>query len=69
MSPAILIVNWRREITTMNSKKFKSLDLDKLEDKKLKIVSTKEALSDVTPISWGEEVLSGKKKIIVDYKK
>ncbi|CAK7084383.1 hypothetical protein [Tissierella sp.] len=49
----------------MSSKKFKSLDLDKLKDKKSRIVSTKEALSDVTSINWSEEVLSGQKKIMV----
>lgn len=49
----------------MSSKKFKSLNLDKLKDKKSRIVSTKEALSNVTPINWSEEVLSGQKKIVV----
>lgn len=49
----------------MSSKKFKSLNLDKLKDKKSRIVSTKEALSNVTQIDWSEEVLSGQKKIIV----
>jgi uncharacterized protein YuzE len=37
--------------------------------KKLNIVSYKEALKDVIPIDWSEDVLSGKKKVIVSCKK
>lgn len=49
----------------MEKKNCKSLDLSKLQNKKSVIISSKEALRDVTPITWSEEVLAGKKKIIV----
>ena len=48
---------------TMNNKKLRSLDLNKIRNKKSIIVSSKEALKDVTPVKWDEEVLSGKEKI------
>lgn len=47
----------------MNNKKLKSLDLNTLKNKKTIIVSSEEALKDVTPIDWSEDVLSGKKKV------
>lgn len=43
----------------------KSLDLSTLGDKKITIMSSKEALKDVTPINWSKSVLSGKKKVTV----
>ncbi len=48
---------------TMNNKNLKSLDLNKLKDKKTTIISSENALKDVTPIDWDEDVLSGKKKV------
>lgn len=49
----------------MDKKQFKSLDLNKLNNKKTVIVSSQEALKDVTPINWSEDVLLGKKKITI----
>lgn len=43
----------------------KTLDLNKLTDKKNIIVSSEKALKDVTPINWSDDVLSGKKKVKV----
>lgn len=43
----------------------RKLDMKKIAQKKSIIVSTKEALKDVTPIKWGPSVLSGQKKVIV----
>lgn len=43
----------------------KSLDLSSLGNKKITIMSSKEALKDVTPINWSKSVLSGKKKVTV----
>lgn len=40
-----------------------------LKNKKTTIVSSKEALKDITPIDWSEDVLSGKNKVIVDSNK
>ena len=47
---------------------YRRLDMSKLKfsDKK---ISTEEALADVTPIPWSEEVLSGKKKVIISRQK
>lgn len=39
------------------------LDLNALMSKKSKIVSSKEALKDVKPIDWSDEVLRGEKKV------
>lgn len=49
----------------MSVKNLKSLDLSKLADKKSVYVSTQKALSDVTPMNWSKEVLTGKKKIVI----
>lgn len=45
----------------------RGLDLSKLSGKKFKFISSEEALKDITPISWSEDVLSGKKKVLVNY--
>ncbi|MCD3194800.1 hypothetical protein G8S49_06095 [Clostridium botulinum C] len=47
--------------------KLKSFNLNILQNKKTTIVSTQDSLKDVTPINWSEEVLSGKKKVLLDY--
>ncbi|MCL1950434.1 MAG: hypothetical protein FWF59_11950 [Turicibacter sp.] len=36
-----------------------------LKTREVRFISTEEALKDVTPIDWSEEVLSGKAKIII----
>ena len=60
---------FRLEGKAMEKAEYKKLDLKKLfESKPSKIVSTKEALKDVEPIQWSEEVLSGKAKVIVSIK-
>ena len=43
----------------------KSLNLSILRTKKTAIMSSTEALKEVTPINWSNDVLTGKKKIIV----
>ena len=49
--------------TYMVEKKKRRLDLSKLSGRKLKIVSSEEALKDIIPINWSIDVLSGDKKI------
>lgn len=51
------------------NKKYKSLDLSKLNNKKSTIVSSEKALKDISPINWSKKVLSGKKKVIVEFSK
>lgn len=63
--------NRKKELggVTMNRSNFKSLNLSKLQNKKSIIISSKEALKDVTPIDWNQEVLTGKKKIVINCNK
>lgn len=39
-----------------------SLDLNKLKNKTLTIVSSEESLKDVEPFDWSDDVLTGKRK-------
>jgi hypothetical protein len=41
------------------------LDMSKLNSRITKIVPIEEALKDVTPIEWSDEVLSGKKEVVI----
>lgn len=59
----------RKRNDDMATKNYKSLDLSKLTDKKNIIVSSEKALKDVPPINWSNDVLSGKKKVLVDCNK
>lgn len=43
----------------------RSLNLNKLKNRDFISLSSKEALKEVVPIDWSEEVLTGKKKVIV----
>lgn len=45
-----------------NAKEYRRLDLSKLRFSE-NIISTEEALKDIAPIQWSEEILSGRKKI------
>lgn len=45
--------------------KYAALDLQALMRKNGKIISSKDALKDVQPAAWGEDVLQGKKKVAV----
>lgn len=42
-----------------------TLDIAKLKKKTSKIISSKEALDDVTKIDWSEDVLNGKETVAV----
>ncbi len=50
----------------MNNENLRPLNMNKIKEKQNVFISSKEALKDVTPINWSNEVLSGKKKILVD---
>ncbi|MBP7347674.1 MAG: hypothetical protein KA965_03245 [Butyrivibrio sp.] len=45
------------------------LNMNLINSKESKIVSSKEALKDVTTINWSDKVLSGEKKVLVSDKK
>ena len=46
-------------------KNFPKLDMAVIDSKKVKIVSTAEAIKDVVPFNWDNDVLRGNKRIIV----
>lgn len=50
-------------------KQYGTLDLQVLASKKSKIVSSQEALKDVKPIEWGNDVLRGEKRVIATKEK
>ncbi|MBQ4558799.1 MAG: hypothetical protein IJA54_00555 [Tyzzerella sp.] len=52
-----------------NLKPIKRLDMEKLKSRITKVISTEEALKDVEPMEWPEEVLSGKTKVIITRRK
>jgi len=41
------------------------LDLSALKNRRIATISSEEALKDVIPIDWGEDVLSGKVKVLL----
>ena len=62
-------IRLKRGGKAMMNKKFKSLDLSKLNGKKSTIVSSEKALEDISLINWSNDVLSGKKKVLIKYGK
>ena len=52
-----------------NLRPIQRLDIEKLKRRITKVISTEEALKDVEPMEWPEEVLSGKKKVIITRRK
>ena len=53
----------------MEKPTYKPLDLGRIKDKNSVLVSTEEALKDVTPIEWDEDVLNGNKRVVLVPKK
>lgn len=51
-----------------NKECYATLNLNLLKSKKSKIISSQEALAAVTPIDWDNEVLAGKRKIVIGKK-
>lgn len=45
---------------------YRKLNMSKLSNRKHKIISTNEALKDVSPIKWSNDVLDGMKKVQID---
>jgi len=50
-------------------KTYGTLNMHSLKNKKGKIISSKDALRDVKPIEWGDEILRGEKRIIATKEK
>ena len=45
---------------------YKKLNMDLITKKPSRTISSDEALRDSTPIKWSDDVLSGKKKVVLD---
>lgn len=41
---------------------YKKLNMSKLNDRKRQIISSSDALKEITPINWSKEIQDGKKK-------
>ncbi|MBQ2923776.1 MAG: hypothetical protein IJE60_11940 [Tyzzerella sp.] len=52
-----------------NKQTYRRLDLEKLQSRITKVITTEEALKDVVPMEWPEEVMSGKQKVIITRRK
>lgn len=52
-----------------NKQTYRRLDLEKLQSRFTEPISTEEALKDVVPMEWPEEVMSGKRKVIITRRK
>lgn len=49
----------------MGNPTYKPLDMEKIKDKKIIFISTENALKDVVPIEWDEEVATGDKRVLL----
>jgi len=49
----------------MKAKEYKRLDMNKILSKTSTVISMRDSLKDVTPIRWNNEVLCGKKRVVV----
>lgn len=45
---------------------YRKLNMSKLNNRKHKTISTAEALQNITPIQWSENVLNGTSKVQID---
>ncbi len=48
-----------------DSRGYRKLDMSKLAGRKHQTMSSKEALNDIEPIKWSDDVLNGKKKVTI----
>lgn len=53
------------EIMSANALQYRKLDFSKIDGRITGTISSEEALKDVSPIKWSEDVLSGKKKVVI----
>lgn len=49
----------------MDITEHRQLNLSKILNRPMRIISSEEALKDVTPIQWSENILSGKMKVVI----
>ena len=46
-------------------REYPALDMNMIKSKQRKTISSKDALQDITPIEWGDDVTAGRVKIYV----
>ena len=56
------------QIMYANNQIYRRLDFSKISSRNTKVVSSEEALKDVKPIEWSEDVLNGKRKVTIKKK-
>ena len=44
---------------------YRRLDFSKISNRIVGNISSEEALKDITPVNWSDEVISGKKKVVI----
>lgn len=47
----------------METRNKRTLNMEKIRNRKSTVISSEKALEDVVPIKWSDDVLSGKKKV------
>lgn len=48
---------------------YNTFDLNVIMKKNAKVISSEEALKDVNPVEWSEDILQGKEKVVIKKKK
>lgn len=56
-----------KEVDDMNTSTlpYRRLDFSKISNRIVGNISSEEALKDITPVNWSDEVISGKKKVVI----
>lgn len=49
----------------MSEATMQGLNMDKILNKQIKVISSEEALRGIVPVDWPDEVIKGERKIIV----
>lgn len=56
------------QIMYANNQIYRRLDFSKISSRNTKVVSSEEALKDVIPVEWSEDILNGKRKVTIKKK-
>lgn len=48
-----------------NASVIRKLDFSKLSNRKSGFLTTSEAIKDITPIKWSDDIINGKKEVII----
>ena len=53
------------EVMSTSALQYRRLDFDKISKRIVGKMSSEEALAEITPVQWPEDVVNGKKKVII----